>query len=81
VADEEGAHIFLSTKPTEDKLSGFAVMHVVLLGGNNSTARRFLSLVRKIRTYLMKRISNIGDEMAKAFFGKSATWRKRAPKG
>ena len=81
VADEEGAHVFLSTKPTEDKLSGFTVMHVVLVGDNNTTARRFLSLVRKIRAYLAKRISNVGDEMAKVFFGKSATWRKCAPKG
>lgn len=81
VADEEGAHVLLYAKPGEKDPSGFTVMQVVLMGDSNSTARRFLSLVGKIRKHVQLRIADAGDEIAKAHFGASATWQKYAPKG
>jgi len=81
VSDEEDARVLLHAKGLSEEPNGFVVMQVVLMGDGHETAQQFLSLVRKVRAHLASRISEAGDEMAKAFFGPDATWAKCAPRG
>lgn len=74
----EGTQVFLHIKPSEQEPSGFVTAYAVLTGADSTTVHRFLTLIRKVRVYLSERTATAGDEMAKAMFGETATWRQCA---
>jgi hypothetical protein len=76
VADNEGSYVYLHAKPHEKSPSRFNVINVVLVSGNLAEIRQFLSLVKKVRTFVRTQAEHAGNEVARSVFGSRATWAK-----
>jgi hypothetical protein len=75
VADQEGEHVYLHA-PAGGGVNGFATLSVVLLCDSKATVRNFLNLVAKVRKFVSRRTAEVGDKIAKRFFGSSASWQE-----
>jgi hypothetical protein len=76
VCEEEAAHIYLVHSERHGRIASFHVLNAVLSSGGVGEARRMVSLVRMVRKHVQRRICKLGDDVAKDFFGPTATWRK-----
>jgi hypothetical protein len=76
VSEEEAAHIYMVQSAQDGRPTGFHVLNAVLSSGGLEEARKMVSLVRKVRKHVQRRIRALGDDVAKAFFGPRASWRK-----
>jgi hypothetical protein len=75
VADEEGASILITQSQGALK-SGFVTYDVTIATPNVAEVRAFLSLVRKVSRFVLRKEHESGNALAQAVIGPKATWTK-----
>jgi hypothetical protein len=73
---EEEAHVYLRGGSKDQPPNGFHIIQAVLASDGPQEIRSFRTLVAKVKTHIHRRITAIGDEVARSFFGSKARWEK-----